>query len=128
MNTLATALYLIVGVVNLLPVSGALSASRLQVLYGVSVVDPNLIILMRHRAVLFGIIGAILIVAAFHPPLRAIAVIAGLVSMLSFVLIAYLVGELNAELRRVVIIDLVATFLLVGAGLITLWSGARDAA
>jgi len=126
MNTLATALYLIVGVINMIPVSGVLSASRLQDLYGVTILDPNLIILMRHRAVLFGIIGAVLIAAAFHPPLQTIAFIAGLVSMLSFVLIAYLVGELNAELRRVAFIDLVASLLLISAELITLWSGSRD--
>jgi hypothetical protein len=125
MNKLATALYVIVGIVNLLPVSGVLSTSRLRALYGVSVVDPNLIILMRHRAVLFGIVGALLVSAAFHPPLRTLAVIAGLVSMLSFVVIAYLVGEFNAELRRVVIVDLVASLLLVGAGLITIGSSTR---
>ncbi len=128
MNTLATALYVIVGVVNLLPVSGVLSTNRLQSLYGVSLADPNLIILMRHRAVLFGVIGALLVAAAFHTPLRPIAFGAGLVSMLSFVLVAYLVGEVNTELRRVVVVDLVASLLLVGAGLITLWSSSRGAA
>jgi hypothetical protein len=47
--------------------------------------------------------------------------------MLSFVLVAHLVGEVNTELRRVVVVDLVASLLLVGAGLITLWSGLRGA-
>jgi hypothetical protein len=126
-NTLATALYLVVGLVNLLPVSGVLSTGRLEALYGVSVADPNLIVLMRHRAVLFGIVGALLIAAAFHPPLRVVAFVAGLVSMLSFVAIAYGASELNAELRRVVAVDLVASLLLVGAGVITIW-GARTAA
>lgn len=128
MNTLATVLYVLVGVVNLLPVSGALSTGRLQALYGVSLADPNVIILMRHRAVLFGIVGALVVAAAFHAPLRPIALAAGLVSMLSFVLVAYLVGGFNAELRRVVAVDLVASLLLVAAGLITLWSSSRGAA
>ena len=119
MRMLGTALFLIVGVVNLLPVIGTLSASRLQALYGVSLDDTNLVILMRHRAALFGIVGALLIASAFHRPLRPPAFAAGLVSMLSFVLVAQLVGGYNAELRRVVVVDLAATALLLGAGLIT---------
>jgi hypothetical protein len=40
--------------------------------------------------------------------------------MLSFVLVAHLVGESNTELRHVVIVDLVASALLAGAGLVSL--------
>jgi len=125
MDKLAALLYFVVGLVNLLPVSGVFSTGRLQTLYGVSLADPSVVILLRHRAVLFGVIGAVLIAAAFHTPLRPLALAAGLVSMLSFVLVAYLVGEFNSELRRVVAVDLVASGLLVGAGLITLWSSSR---
>jgi hypothetical protein len=121
-NTLATVLFVVVGVVNLLPVGGALSAYRLESLYGVSLADPNVVVLMRHRAVLFGVVGAFLFAAAVRAPLRPLAVVVGLVSMLSFVVIAHAVGGFNAELRRVVVIDLVASLLLIGAGLITLRS------
>jgi hypothetical protein len=48
----------VVGIIHQLPLTGVLSVSRLQVLYGVTITDPNLEILMRHRAVLFGILGA----------------------------------------------------------------------
>ena len=96
-----------VGLVNALPVAGSLSGARLQALYGVALQDPNIVILMRHRAVLFGIVGGLLVGAAFHAPLRGAAYGAGFVSMLSFVLIAWLVGGYNAELRRVVIVDLI---------------------
>ena len=117
METLATTLFLIVGVVNLLPVSGVLSTSRLRALYGVAFEDSNLVILMRHRAVLFGIIGALLVASAFHAPLRPLALVAGLISMLSFVLIAYRVGNYNEALRRIVLVDLAASALLVAAAL-----------
>lgn len=123
MQKIATVLYLIAGAVNLLPVVGVLSAGRLQALYGVPLDDPNLIILLRHRAVLFGIIGAILVAAAFRAALRPLAIAAGLASMLSFVFVAYAVGDFNAELRRVVLVDVVASFLLVVAGLIGLRAG-----
>ncbi len=128
MRMLSTLLFLVTGVVNLLPVSGLLSKSRLQALYGVVLEDPNLIILMRHRAGLFGIVGSLLVASAFHTPLRPLALAAGLMSMLSFVVIAYLVGDYNAELRRVVVVDLVASALLVGAWLATGWSRMRDSA
>ncbi len=128
MKMLSTVLLLIVGIVNLLPASGALSTRRLQALYGVVLEDPNLVILMRHRAALFGIVGILLVASAFHASLQPLALTVGLVSMLSFVLIAYLVGGYNAELQRVVLIDLVASALLLGAGLASYMAHARGAA
>jgi hypothetical protein len=107
MGRLVSALYLIVGLGNLLPVTGVLSAARLEALYGVAIGDPSLLVLMRHRAVLFAIVGALLVAAAFRPACRPAALAAGFVSMLSFVALVWLVGDANAELRRVVAVDLV---------------------
>ena len=118
MRTLATALLLLAALANLLPVLGVLSTSRLESLYGVLLRNPNLAILMRHRAVLFAIVGGLLGVAAFHPPLRTFAIAAGLVSMLSFVAIAGLVGDYNPQLRRVVLVDVIASLGLVAAALL----------
>lgn len=128
MSRVASALFFLVGVVNFVPVIGVLSAERLESLYGVILGgDPNLIILMRHRAVLFGIVGGLLIAAVFRRPLRPAALAAGLVSMLSFVLIAYLVGDFGAPLRRVVVIDVVASVMLIGAGWIHRSTDSRGA-
>lgn len=115
---LATTLILLVGLANLLPVVGVLSATRLQALYGVGLEDPNLVILMRHRAVLFGVVGGLLVASAFHAPLRAVGLVVGLISMLSFISIAWLEGNYNAEIRRIVGVDLVASLALVGAAFI----------
>jgi hypothetical protein len=117
-RTLSTALIVLTGLVNLLPVSGVVSSGRLQALYGVALQDPNLVILMRHRAVLFGIVGGVLMLSAFHWPLRPIGYAAGFLSMLSFVLIAWLAGGYNAELRRVVVVDVVASGALLAAWLL----------
>ena len=128
MRILCTSLILFVSLVNLGPLVGVLSADRLQALYGVVLDAPNLVILMRHRAVLFGIVGSLLVASAFHRPLRPIAFAAGLVSMLSFVFIVWLVGDHNAELGRVVVIDLVALIALLAAALLDRFATAPDSA
>ena len=126
MQGLTTSLFFAVAAINLLPGIGVLSASRLEALYGVPMAEANLIILMRHRAVMLAIVGLLLAYAALRPPLRPIAVAAGLVSMLSFVAIAYL-GEPNALLRRVAVVDIVGSVLLVAAAVLDhrLAGGAR---
>ena len=118
MKLLVAALLLGAGLVNLVPVLGVLSSGRLHALYGVSTSDPNQEILLRHRAVLFAIVGALLVAAAFDPSWRRAAIAAGLVSMLSFVAIALLVGDYNPLLRRVVIVDVVASAGLVLAAVL----------
>lgn len=118
MPSVVTAFIVIAAVVNLLPLTGALSAGQLESLYGLSFEDPSLIVLMRHRAVLFGIVGGLLLVSARKVSLRPIAIPVGLVSMLSFILIAFLVGEYNESLQRVVLVDVVASFLLALAAVI----------
>jgi hypothetical protein len=118
MRTLATALLLLAALANLLPVLGVLSAARLESAYGVLLQDPNLAILMRHRAVLFAIVAGLLGVAAFDPPLRTFAIAAGLVRMLSFVVLAGLVGDYNPQLRRVLLVDVIASLGLVAAALL----------
>jgi hypothetical protein len=128
MKTLSTTLIVLAGLVNLAPVIGVLSASRLQSLYGLAFEDADLLILMRHRAILLGIVGCLLVTSAFRPPLRPAAFAAGLVSMLSFVLIAWFVGNHNAELARVATIDLAASAALVGAVVLDQIAGKRVAA
>jgi acetaldehyde dehydrogenase (acetylating) len=71
---------------------------------------------LRHRAVLFGLLAAFLAYAAFQPALHGLAIIAGLVSVVSFIVLAHLGGQapgaLNAALMRVVRVDYAAVVLL----------------
>ncbi|MGH7820143.1 MAG: hypothetical protein ACREQ9_10235 [Candidatus Binatia bacterium] len=46
--------------------------------------------------------------------------ISGLASMVSFIALAYSIGQYNALLRRVVIVDVVASLLLIAAAAIHL--------
>lgn len=116
MKHLISAMLLIVGVIHLLPVTGVLGGARLKSLYGIAFDEPNAAILMRHRAALFGLLGAFLIYAAFRPAFQSAALAGGFGSVLSFLWLARAYGACNPQIRRVVVVDLVALICLV-AGL-----------
>jgi hypothetical protein len=103
----------VVGVIHLLPLSGVLSSERLTALYGLPFDDPDLAILMRHRAVLFGLLGLFLVYSAFQPAVQVIAFIAGFFSVVSFLWLAYATGGYNPQIARVVTADIIALVCLV---------------
>ncbi len=116
MKYVVSAMLVVVAVIHLLPLSGVLSPARLSALYGISFDDPNLAILMRHRAVLFGLLGAFLLLGTFRPAFQAAALVAGLVSVVSFLYLAWSTGGYNAQLGRVFTADIVALIcLIIGA-------------
>jgi hypothetical protein len=117
---------ILAGIIHLLPLSGVLGAERLAALYGFPLGDPNLLILMRHRAVLFGLLGLFLVVSAFRPALQPAAFVAGMVSVVSFLVLAWSVGGYNAQVHRVVVADLVALVALVVGGLAYLYARQRS--
>lgn len=106
---------LVVGVIHFLPIVGFLGADQLTSLYAVEVAGNDLEILMRHRAMLFGILGGFIIYAAFRPPLQPIAFIAATASLASFFYLAFSIGEYNDAIRSVVLVDVAATLALIGA-------------
>ena len=121
MQHLSTILILVAAAINLAPAVGAASPERMATLYGLVLDNPNLEILMRHRAVLFGIVGSLLVVAAFHRPLRAVGYASGFASMISFLLIAFLVCGYSEQIQRVAIVDVVGIVSLAGAGIAQLF-------
>jgi hypothetical protein len=52
-----TGLLLVVAAIHLVPITGFFGARQLSALYGIEVDSPDPEILMRHRAVRFGILG-----------------------------------------------------------------------
>ena len=109
---------LLAGLVNGFPVIGALSGSVLERLYGLPIADPDLLLLLRHRAVLFGLLGALLIGSIFVTQWRGLAITAGLVSMLSFCALAWVQGDANPALMRLFWVDLVMSVGLASAGVL----------
>ncbi|MBB1518875.1 phosphopantetheine adenylyltransferase [Aquipseudomonas guryensis] len=123
MNKLIAALLLVAAVIHLLPLAGVLGGERLNSLYGLTLNEPNLQLLMRHRAVLFGLLGALLAAAALLPGLRSVALGAGLISVLSFILLAWGEPGYNAAVRRVLLADWIALACLLPALALHLWQG-----
>ena len=115
-RALAAVAWGVVGVIHLLPLVGVLGGERLAQLDGLDASEPNLALLLRHRAVLFGLLGALCVAAAFRPALRGLALVAGWISVASFLALA--AGTpLNAQVARVVTADWVALGALVVATL-----------
>ena len=118
MKILWIVLMVVAALINLAPVLGAQSAERMTAAYGVALDGADLQILMRHRAILFGIVGGLLAAAIFHAPLRPTATVVGFVSMISFLVLAWAVGDYGANIRRVMIVDTVGIAALAGAVLV----------
>ena len=112
-SRLVTAALIVAGIIHLIPITGVLGADRLTSLYGLPLTEPNLVILMRHRAVLFGLLGAFMVYASFRPALQVPAFIAGFVSVLSFFWIAWSANGYNDAVARIVAGDVVALCSLV---------------
>ncbi|MBH1970424.1 phosphopantetheine adenylyltransferase [Moraxellaceae bacterium AER2_44_116] len=113
MQYLVSVSLFVVGLIHLLPAYGVLGSNQLSKLYDVNVDDPNLQILMRHRAVLFGLLGCFLIGAAFIPSLQGLAFGSAFVSVISYLYLVWSVDGYNQKLKKVFYIDVVALGMLV---------------
>lgn len=107
-----TVILVVVGLVNFAPLAGVISSTALGRAYGIDPPTGDQEILLRHRAVLFGLVGALIIASAFRTELQILAVVMGAASMLSFVALAWSVGTPGPKIRKVVAIDVGACVLL----------------
>jgi hypothetical protein len=112
MKKIITLLLIIVGVIHLLPLSGVLGGDQLSSLYGLSLQESNISILMRHRAVLFGIFGIFFLYAAFNKQYQPLAFVIGSISVISFIALSWSTGNYNDAIYNVVIADIVALICL----------------
>ena len=116
-NTISVLCLALSALIHLLPLGGVLGARQLRKLYGMDFSDTNLALLMRHRAVLFGLIGGILLYSCIVVAARPLAITVGLVSVVSFLALARLHHSYSAAIRKIVIADYVALVLLLVAAL-----------
>jgi hypothetical protein len=114
MRWIVSAVLLLVGVLHLLPLVGGVGRAELTRLYGVDVDSPTLELLLRHRAVLFGLLGAFLLVAALRAPQQWAALVASAVSVGSFLALSWLVpgAQSHPAIALVVRLDWIALALV----------------
>lgn len=101
------------GLINLLPMLLAFLPYKISKSYGIDIPNSNYELLLRHRAILFGIIGGLMIYSAIFKKQYEIATVVGLISMISFIILYFLINkDINSELKKVMVIDVIATLIL----------------
>ena len=111
-NITISILLIIVGVINFLPVIGVLSAETLSGAYSVDLIGNDIVILMRHRALLFGVVGGFILYSVFKPSYQSAAIVMAAISMLGFLYFVWAAGDYNASMSKIAIIDLVGNICL----------------
>jgi hypothetical protein len=106
MSKAVSGLLFLVGVINFLPVIGVLSAERISQAYSIALPGNDLIILMRHRALLFGLVGGFILYSVFAPAYQTAAIIMAAISMIGFLLLAWAVGGYNDAIAKIAMIDI----------------------
>ena len=106
-------LFGLLAAINLLPSLVAFAPAKISKLYGIEIADPTLIALLHHRAVMLGIVGGVLVAAMFMPSIRWVALCAGTVSMMSFIVICAINNQLGGSLSRIVLVDAVGIPIIV---------------
>ncbi len=113
MQLIISTTFIVVAVIHFLPVLGVLGADQLAKLYGLKIEEPNLLVLMRHRAFLFGLLGGIFTFCAFRPMYQPIGFVTGFASVLSFLFLSWPGQALNQQISRVFVADIVALICLI---------------
>jgi hypothetical protein len=117
MSFVVTAVLLVVAFIHGVPALGMFGTVRLARLYGLAIEDAGLLLLLRHRAVLFGLLAGFLAAAAFAPARHGQGLLAGIVSVGSFLGLAAGRRGLNTALARVYWVDVLALCLLLVGGI-----------
>jgi len=120
---IVTALLILVGVLNLAPGIVFFAPESSVSLYSIDLIDPDLAVAMRHRAVMLALLGAALIFAAVRKDVLVPVVVAALIGKLAFLFLVYTTSGVNAELGRVAFFDIGAVVLLLIALVLHLFAG-----
>lgn len=115
MKWLVPTMLALVALIHLAPLAGVLGVARMEAAYGIDIAGPDLAVLMRHRAVMFGLLGGFMLAAIFVRELQPWALGLALLSAGAFVLLAWATPGHNANLGKVALVDVAAVvFSLVG--------------
>lgn len=118
MGNVITVCLVIVGLINFVPVIGVIAAQKMETAYAISLQSVDLQILMRHRALLFGILGGFILYSALNSQYQNVAMVMAAISMVGFAILVLITGDYNPEIKKVLIIDIAGiVFLSIAATL-----------
>ena len=120
MKWIVPAMLVLVALIHLPPLLGVFGVAKMESAYGVGIAGPDLAVLMRHRALMFGLLGGFMLVAAFVPALQPWALGLALLSAGGFILLAWATPGHNANLSRVAMVDVFAVLFAL-TGLVAWW-------
>ena len=103
----------IAGIINFIPSLIAFWPDKISKSYGIEIPDSNFELLLRHRAILFGIVGGLMIFSVFSKKYYDLSVILGLISMVSFLILYFSIDGINKELAIVMKLDAFAIVILI---------------
>jgi hypothetical protein len=103
----------LVGVITATPALALVWPGMLASSYGLSDLDPMTTALLQHRGVLQGALGAAIVWAAFHPPVRVPASATAIVTKTTFLALTAVDAKLRADLNLVsLVFDPIAILIL----------------
>ncbi len=105
-------LLFLVALINFVPIAGILSLDKINQAYGLAVNDNNLAIVLRHRALVFGLLGGFLFYSLFSPSYQTAAITLTAISMLGYLYFFWSVGNANTALSKVAYADIIGMALL----------------
>ncbi len=101
-------LFWIIALVNLMPVVVAISPAQISKLYGIMPDDKIQIVLLQHRALLLGLVGAACAFAAHNEAVRWPAIIGAVISMGTFIIFCWVNDQMGGPLRKIALVDMAA--------------------
>lgn len=111
-RNVAIALLVMFGMLTASPSITAFNPSSITTLYGVALENNAVLLLVRHRQIMLGLLGAMLVCGAFFSSLRMLAIAINVLSKSSFLALSLIASTLTPGLQRIVYFDVVAIVLL----------------
>ena len=105
---LVPGLFWVLALVHMVPMIAAIMPSQITKLYGIVPDDKTQIVLLQHRALLLGLVGAACGLAAHNESIRWPVLIGAVISMTSFIAFCLVHDQMGGALRKIALVDLVA--------------------
>lgn len=122
----AIALLVTIGMLTASPSITAFNPISIMTLYGVAIENDAALLLVRHRQIMLGLLGAMLVCGAFFSSLRMLAITINVLSKSAFLALSLTASTLTPGLQRIVYFDVVAIVLLLLSAVIFLQPTVRS--